>query len=220
LESKNITEREQILKNVRKALIRDETMGRNVPDIDFQSEIYKYNEKEGSGLVNFAEAFIHKGGNFIFCKDVSEFILELKAIAKYKKWKTALTQDEKLMSLAGSASLNVIDTKGEIEKADVGITFCEAMVERTGSILVSALQNGGRMIDVFPPVHIVLGYTSAITKDLSTAYKALLQKYEGRIPSMVSLISGPAKTADIEQKIVKGAHGPEEIFLFLIDDTN
>jgi L-lactate dehydrogenase complex protein LldG len=36
---------------------------------------------------------------------------------------------------------------------------------------------------------------------------------------MLSLISGPSRTADIEKTLVMGAHGPKEFILFLIDDT-
>jgi L-lactate dehydrogenase complex protein LldG len=38
-------------------------------------------------------------------------------------------------------------------------------------------------------------------------------------PSMVSLTTGPSRTADIEKTLVLGAHGPKEIILFFIDDN-
>lgn len=36
---------------------------------------------------------------------------------------------------------------------------------------------------------------------------------------MISLISGPSRTADIEKTLVMGAHGPKELYVFLIDDA-
>ena len=40
-----------------------------------------------------------------------------------------------------------------------------------------------------------------------------------KIPSLVSFITGPSRTADIEKTLVMGMHGPKEVYLFLIDDT-
>jgi L-lactate dehydrogenase complex protein LldG len=45
------------------------------------------------------------------------------------------------------------------------------------------------------------------------------EKYQGQLPSLMSVVAGPSRTADIEKTLVLGAHGPRELFLFLIDDT-
>ncbi|MEI7965949.1 MAG: LUD domain-containing protein [Chitinophagaceae bacterium] len=45
------------------------------------------------------------------------------------------------------------------------------------------------------------------------------EKYGKDLPSMITTISGPSKTADIEKTLVQGAHGPKEIIVFLIDDV-
>jgi L-lactate dehydrogenase complex protein LldG len=46
----------------------------------------------------------------------------------------------------------------------------------------------------------------------------LRDKYNTAFPSMVSLASGPSRTADIEKTLVVGVHGPKEVFCFLIDE--
>ena len=48
----------------------------------------------------------------------------------------------------------------------------------------------------------------------------LKNKYGENIPSMISAITGPSRSADIEKTLVMGAHGPKEVFVFLIDDNN
>jgi L-lactate dehydrogenase complex protein LldG len=45
----------------------------------------------------------------------------------------------------------------------------------------------------------------------------LKEKYNNEIPSMISLTTGPSRTADIEKTLVVGVHGPKEVFVFLID---
>jgi len=44
------------------------------------------------------------------------------------------------------------------------------------------------------------------------------RKYKDEYPSMISLITGPSRTADIEKTLIIGAHGPKEVYVFLIDD--
>ena len=52
--------------------------------------------------------------------------------------------------------------------------------------------------------------------------EALLQfmkdKYGQQLPSVISLATGPSRTADIEKTLVVGVHGPKEVYLFLVED--
>jgi L-lactate dehydrogenase complex protein LldG len=66
-------------------------------------------------------------------------------------------------------------------------------------------------------VHIVLAYTSQLVLDLKDGFKLLKKKYGNNIPSLISTITGPSRTADIEKTLVLGAHGPKELFVFLLD---
>ncbi|MCK5078809.1 MAG: LUD domain-containing protein, partial [Bacteroidales bacterium] len=50
------------------------------------------------------------------------------------------------------------------------------------------------------------------------ALKGMKEKYGQDLPSMISLITGPSRTADIEKTLVMGAHGPRELYVFLVDD--
>jgi L-lactate dehydrogenase complex protein LldG len=47
----------------------------------------------------------------------------------------------------------------------------------------------------------------------------ITKKYGNKLPSMISMITGASRTADIEKTLVMGAHGPKELVLFLIDDV-
>jgi L-lactate dehydrogenase complex protein LldG len=102
--------------------------------------------------------------------------------------------------------------------ANVGITACEALSARTGSILISNGTEAGRRLSIYPHVHIVIAYTSQLFDDINNALKFIEKKYEGKLPSMISNTTGPSRTADIEKTLVLGAHGPREIYLFLIDE--
>jgi L-lactate dehydrogenase complex protein LldG len=86
--------------------------------------------------------------------------------------------------------------------------------------MVSSHQSPGRKINVYPDVHLVLGYTSQLVPGMKHALAALRKKYNHNYPSMISFITGPSRTADIEKTLVLGAHGPRELYVFLIDDQN
>jgi L-lactate dehydrogenase complex protein LldG len=48
----------------------------------------------------------------------------------------------------------------------------------------------------------------------------LKKKYGNNLPSMISLQTGPSRTADIEKTLVVGVHGPEEVFCFIVNKAN
>jgi L-lactate dehydrogenase complex protein LldG len=92
-------------------------------------------------------------------------------------------------------------------------------VARLGTIVMSSRVAPGRRMMVFPEIHLVLAYASQLVPDLRHAFQKLKAKFGENYPSLVSLITGPSRTADIEKTLVMGAHGPRELYVFLIDDT-
>ena len=70
---------------------------------------------------------------------------------------------------------------------------------------------------MYYPVHIVFAYANQVVADIDDSFNALKKKYGSELPSMISLTTGPSRTADIEKTLVVGVHGPGEIFCFLIN---
>jgi L-lactate dehydrogenase complex protein LldG len=110
------------------------------------------------------------------------------------------------------------DKKENTNKMQVAITSCEALIARTGSVMVTSGKNS-RILTIYPPVHIVVAYTSQVVMEIKDGLQVLRNKYGKNLPSMISFISGPSRTSDIEKTLVIGAHGPKEVFVFLIDDA-
>ena len=115
--------------------------------------------------------------------------------------------------------INFSDKEENLLATDIGLTFCECLVARTGSVMITSKQASGRRLPVYANFHIVVAYTSQLVADIKDALKLIKGKYNNQLPSMISTISGPSRTADIEKTLVQGAHGPREIFVFLIDDA-
>lgn len=99
----------------------------------------------------------------------------------------------------------------ELEKCDVGITACDALVAQTGSVLLTSRSAGGRALSVLPPHHLVVARRNQIVADLPEAFALLKQRYGDKYPSFISFVTGPSRTGDIERILVLGAHGPRKL---------
>lgn len=105
------------------------------------------------------------------------------------------------------------DLRAFCARADAGLTGVDAALAETGTIVVSAGPGRSRLVSLLPPVHIALVPTSCLTSDLFTWTAGR----GGVMPSSITLISGPSKTADIEQVMAIGVHGPKRLIVILYD---
>jgi len=177
------TQREKVLKKVRNALIQK--TDNPFPDPDFESNIYK--EFVDSPEVIFAEEFIKVSGKFVYCESIQEFIENLKALMSENQWDNVFCLEEKVKQILTEGNVLYLSDEADFHDIEVGITQCEYLIARLGSIMVSSKQQCGRRMFVYPPVHIVLAYTSQLVPDLKQALVGIKQKYGDKIPSMISL---------------------------------
>jgi len=123
----------------------------------------------------------------------------------------------KLVATDGSDLVR--DAVGEgnssVRDCELGVTSCECLVARTGSIAISSLA-GGRALSVLPPVHLVIARREQLVPDLGAALALLRERHRSRWPSTLSFITGPSRTADIEKILVMGAHGPKRLALYFV----
>jgi L-lactate dehydrogenase complex protein LldG len=204
-----------ILNKIKQALSKKKT---HLQEPNFSYPIYSYSVENDLSIA-FAENFIHTKGEFIFCESEPDLHLHLKILVEKKGWKHIVVIEDKFKNLIQKSTIQLLTTNS-IELAEASITGCESLIARTGSILVSSVNNSGRKLTIFPTVHIVIAFTSQIVKDIDEGLILIKKKYKSGFPSMISLITGPSRTADIEKTLVYGAHGPKELILFLVDDTN
>jgi L-lactate dehydrogenase complex protein LldG len=206
------TSKEKLLKKIRKALL--EKRDNPYPNLEDQP---LYPPMDDMLEVIFAEQFAAVQGQFIFCEDDMQFIENLLELAEERKWHKIYCWEPALQQILTQYEYPFFETDKDFDQAQVGFTLCEALIARNGSILLSNGNMAGRRLSIYPPVHIVLAYTSQLVPDLKDGFKLLKQKYGNALPSMISNVTGPSRTADIEKTLVLGAHGPKELFVFLLD---
>jgi L-lactate dehydrogenase complex protein LldG len=90
------------------------------------------------------------------------------------------------------------------------------LVAQTGSVLITSRSAGGRALSILPPHHVVIAQREQLVADLPAAFEALRQKYGKNPPGMISFVTGPSRTGDIERILVLGAHGPKKLTIFLV----
>ncbi|WP_026897432.1 LutC/YkgG family protein [Daejeonella oryzae] len=206
------TSKEKMLKKIRKALLekRDNPYP-NLEDTALYEENSEYLE------VLFAEQLTAVSGQFVYCEDEIQFIENLLHLADQKSLRKIYCWEPALQNLLTTYEYPFYSTDTDFLQAEVGITLCESLIARNGSILVTNANAAGRRLSIYPHIHIVLAYTSQLVLDLKDGFKALKDKYGSDLPSMISNITGPSRTADIEKTLVLGAHGPKELYVFLIE---
>jgi L-lactate dehydrogenase complex protein LldG len=102
----------------------------------------------------------------------------------------------------------------ELDRAAVGITGALAGLADTGSVALASGPGRGRIVSLLPPVHIALLPAAKLYPSMA----AFLADHPGltRQASSLIFVTGPSRTADIEQVLTLGVHGPREIHVLLL----
>ncbi len=103
------------------------------------------------------------------------------------------------------------DLRAFCAQADVGISGAAAALAETGSVVVESGPGRSRLATLLPPVHVALVSVHLLTADLFT----WLARRSSGWPASLTIISGPSKTADIEQTLAVGVHGPKRFVVIL-----
>ena len=163
-------------------------------------------------IIEFAEQFSALQGKFIFCVDDQEFQTAFDKLCYQNQWTKIYCEEEKFKPFIRPTSLH-----NDIASCEASVTSCEQLIARTGSILLSSVHQG-RLPSVYAPVHICVAYTSQLVYDIKDGLEAIKNKYKEYLPSLITLATGPSRTADIEKTLVVGVHGPKEVYCFVVDD--
>ena len=154
-------------------------------------------------------------GQCIICNNQTDLIEKLKILLSEKQLSKLFCRDKSIASLLTQGGIDYTAEVSEFLPMKAGITYCEFLIARTGSVIVTSSGDSGRQMNVFPPIHIILASPNQLVDFPEDAFNALQAKYQNELPSTMTTITGPSRTADIEKTLVLGAHGPKELIVFL-----
>ncbi len=106
--------------------------------------------------------------------------------------------------------------------ASVGLSGVDFVLAETGSLVLTSRTEGSQLASLAPPVHIALYRRSQALGSLDEVLEKLPIALDPNLPSpgrSVVFITGPSRTADIEQILVRGVHGPREVHAILVEES-
>lgn len=109
--------------------------------------------------------------------------------------------------------------RGRAEAADrVSLTPCHAAIAETGTLMLISGAQTPTTLNFLPETHIVLVRGDQVVATYEDGWDRLRGAITKALPRAVNFITGPSRTADIEQHIELGAHGPRRLHIVLVED--
>lgn len=103
-----------------------------------------------------------------------------------------------------------------VHGVEAGFTTTLGGIAETGTLVLWPNADEPRLLSLLPPIHIALVRADHVVDNLAGLIRA--RHWAGAMPTNAVLISGPSKTADIEQTLAYGVHGPKELIVVLVND--
>ena len=228
-----MTEREKIFARIREALrveapvpghheVGQHASVDTIPSAHAREWLPPVGDSFEDQLARFRANAADLKATFFLCDNRDEIAKLLLELRDAEGWKKIASHNGELTDAAcRTLALRVCRTDqsfdvNELEACDAGITECDALIAQTGSVLVTSRSAGGRSLSVLPPHHVVLARREQLLRDLPAAFELLKKKYAANYPSMISFITGPSRTGDIERILVLGAHGPKKLTIICV----
>lgn len=202
--------------NILNKLKKHASQNRPIPPLVDRQHIYEQ-ENEDPAVI-FAREFTHLGGHFVYCHCEHDAVTKLAALIRREKWTKLFCEDPSVLSLLARYDLQ-FTTPYPLEHCHFSITFCTHLVARVGAVVIDS-QKHSRVSMIYAPVHVCIAYSNQIVPDIADIIRLYTTPTQTSsalsAPSLVSFIAGPSKTADIEKTLVKGVHGPGDVYVFFI----
>lgn len=144
-------------------------------------------------------------------------LLRLRLVEKLEAWgKTAEFWPQTATEEA------VARFRSQCFSAGVGITGVEFVLAESGSLILTSRSEGSQLVSLAPPIHIALYRRFQVVETLEDVLNQL-QTPTPADPALpgrsVVFITGPSRTADIEQVSIRGVHGPIEVHAILVEEN-
>jgi len=187
-------------------------------------------------LERFAETAQLRGWQLGHATDPEEAIGYITALAAAREVSQAARSAEEVFDLlpldaalesqgistatiAWEESKSRAGLREQIIQSGMGLTGADYAVAETGSVVIIPRRGLSRLVSLVPPIHIALvrPHDMVATLDDVFLFRRLEYYRNGGAPDRyLNFITGPSRTADIEQRLVVGVHGPKEVHLILL----
>ncbi len=208
-----IISREELLKKIRQSmLVQKENPFEN---IDLNIDVF-VRENEALDIM-FATKFVENGGKFVYCASIDEMRQQLLLLLENKQLQRVRMLDNQLFE-GLQFPKDLIIPPENCSGEETSISRCEYLAARTGSIVISTNVTSDKLAWTYCKIHIVIASVKQLVPDITSAYLKIANKYKQNFPSIISVVNAASCTTDFEQKLIVGAHGAKELYVFLVDE--
>jgi len=108
-----------------------------------------------------------------------------------------------------------LEPRGANAEDAVGVTGAFAAIAETGTLMFASGPDTPATVSLLPETHVAVVPAGRIVAHMEQGWDLARAEF-GRLPRAVNFVSGPSRTADIDQQIVLGAHGPYRVHIILV----
>ncbi len=203
--------REQVLADIRKSLGRSAPRGGAIEPLPGSGPRPAF---DGDVVERFAAKMLEKSATLVRIASLDAVGPEVQRFLASIGAGPRLCVSKALQHIAWPASLD-IQHRAAVREDTTSVTPCFAAVAESGGIVTLSGPDTPSTLNFVPDNHIVIVHGSQVVAHFEDAWA--LWRASGRaMPRTINVISGPSRTADIEQTIQLGAHGPRRLHILLV----
>ena len=226
-----ISSRQQILANIRSSI----TANSSLADEKRMSIAKRRIAIHPRGVIPHTSINPRKSTLALFCNKVIASEASLQKVKSYGKVRKAISKylrennlphqikigtDKRLQKIVAGKdyALDFVVGSGRTEdKVCLSHAFCGAA--ETGTLILTSGPENPTTLNFLPETHIVIINRNDIQKSYESVWKKLRRKFgKGNMPRTLNMITGPSRSADIEQTLILGAHGPLRLHVIVVNE--
>jgi len=226
--------REEILANIRTSLISSFTATTTARENRIIAAAGRV-DSHPRGVIPARTSNPRSSSLALFCKKVIASQASLKKVKSYARAGPAIQAflrqhnlpqilktgtDRRLKKLVWEGKTSPEILVGPSSGDDlVAVSHALGAISETGTLLLTSGPENPTTLNFLPENHVIIVRKRDIRKSYESLWKALRRKFgKGNLPRAVNLITGPSRSADIEQTLILGAHGPLKLHIIIVDD--
>lgn len=215
-----MTSRDAILNTIREALKRPAAAALHADP----GPVWPSAPPRTRGLDRFKETFASVKGVYAEARGADEVAATLERLARAQNWKRVYATDTPLLGrmkvretlrrlgvLVDSPYVKDADGRNRPVEIDALVTSVNLVLAESGTLAHLAKPGEGRMTTLIAPVHVALFTADQLVETLDDALARLSGPLQRGERSCLTLITGPSRTADIENSLTVGVHGPGDL---------
>lgn len=167
--------------------------------------------------IRFATKFIQANGKFIFCESIKEAVEGLRMLKAERNWSHIFCWENEIKDAFCDNNFQKGSIGYTIENSDAAISLCESLIADEGTIILNPKQASRRRLHCFPKTHIIITDVAHLAGSEADGLDRFYALNKGELPSIIKL--GSCNTGHFydKQRLILNAEGPEDVYVFLVD---